>query len=320
MPLLFDYPLEQLKTYKGINPRPVDFDAFWDKGLAEMRALDPKVEIKPAEFQTPYAECSHLFFTGMGNARVHAKLIRPKKMEGKKPAIVMFHGYSGHSGDWVGKLGYAALGCTVAALDCRGQAGLSEDSGNPKGWTLRGHIVRGLDDSPENLYYRNMFLDTAQLTKIVMEMPGVDPARVGAMGGSQGGALTLACAALEPRIKRAAPVYPFLSDYKRVWDLDLAANAYAEIQDYFRNFDPRHERENEIFTKLGYVDIQFLCPRIKGEVLMGIGFQDRICPPSSQFAAYNKITAKKSYVAYPDFGHENLPDFGEKTFDFMMGL
>ena len=37
MPLLFDYPLEQLKTYKGTNPRPADFDAFWDKGLAEMQ-------------------------------------------------------------------------------------------------------------------------------------------------------------------------------------------------------------------------------------------------------------------------------------------
>jgi len=30
MPLLFDMPLEQLKTYEGLNPRPDDFDAFWD--------------------------------------------------------------------------------------------------------------------------------------------------------------------------------------------------------------------------------------------------------------------------------------------------
>jgi cephalosporin-C deacetylase len=56
--------------------------------------------------------------------------------------------------------------------------------------------------------FRQIFLDTAQLARIVMDMPEVDENRVGAMGGSQGGGLTLACAALEPRIKKAAPVYP----------------------------------------------------------------------------------------------------------------
>ncbi len=28
MPLSFDFPLEQLETYQGINPRPADFDEF----------------------------------------------------------------------------------------------------------------------------------------------------------------------------------------------------------------------------------------------------------------------------------------------------
>ncbi len=40
-----------------------------------------------------------------------------------------------------------------------------------------------------------------------------------------GGALTIACAALEPRIKRAAPVFPFLCDYQRVWEMDQAKDA-----------------------------------------------------------------------------------------------
>ncbi|MBN2502398.1 MAG: acetylxylan esterase, partial [Anaerolineales bacterium] len=209
MPLTFDLPFEELKTYHGINPRPNDFDQFWDGSLAEMRALDPQVELIPAEFQVPNAECFHLYFTGVGGARVHAKLLRPTKVAELHPAVVLFHGYTGDSGDWFDKLGFVAAGFTVAALDCRGQAGLSEDSGNVTGNTLNGHIIRGLNDAlscvPEKLLFRQIFLDTAQLAKIVMEMPEVDATRVGAMGGSQGGALTVACAALEPRIKRAAP-------------------------------------------------------------------------------------------------------------------
>jgi cephalosporin-C deacetylase len=232
----------------------------------------------------------------------------------------MFHGYSGNAGDWQSKLGFVAQGYTVAALDCRGQGGLSEDKGGVTGWTLRGHIVRGLDGPPEKLLYRQIFLDTAQLAKIVMEMPDVDESRVGATGGSQGGGLTLACASLEPRIKRAAPVYPFLSDYRRVWDIDQDKDAYAELREWFRRFDPQHLREDDIFTQLGYIDVQHLAPRIKAQVFMGVGLMDTVCPPSTQFAAYNKITGEKSLAIYPDYGHENLPDHSDLIFQFMSEL
>jgi len=47
---------------------------------------------------------------------------------------------------------------------------------------------------------------------------------------------------------------------------------------------------------------------------------DPICPPSTQFAAFNKITSKKDVVIYPDYGHENLPGESDRTFNFMLGL
>jgi cephalosporin-C deacetylase len=148
-------------------------------------------------------------------------------------------------------------------------------------------------------------------------MPEVDETRVGAMGGSQGGALTLACASLEPRIKLLAPQFPFLCDYKRVWELDLAKDAYQDLRDYFRRFDPQHKHEDEMYMKLGYIDLQNLVKRIRGKVLMGVGLMDTICPPSTQFAAYNKIISKKQIVIYPDFGHEYLPGHGDIIFDFL---
>ena len=45
--------------------------------------------------------------------------------------------------------------------------------------------------------------------------------------------------------------------------MDLAVGAYEELKSYFRMFDPLHEREEEIFTKLGYIDCQYLAPRIR---------------------------------------------------------
>jgi cephalosporin-C deacetylase len=319
MPLL-DMPLAQLKEFQGRNPRPDDFDDYWETALTEMELLDPRTELVPATFQTPFAECFDLYFTGAGGARVHAKYLRPRGAKEKHPAVLMFHGYSGNCGDWADKLSYVARGYAVAALDCRGQGGLSEDVGGVKGNTLRGHIIRGLDDAPEKLYYRNVYLDTAQLARIIMARPEIDPKRVGATGGSQGGALTLACAALTPQLKKAAPVFPFLCDYQRVWEMDLAKGAYEELSQYFRLFDPRHEREAEIFTRLGYIDNQHLAPRIQAEILMFVGLMDAICPPSTQFAAYNKIPSKKDLVIYPDFGHEGLPQSGDIIYQFFADL
>lgn len=321
MPLLFDMPLTQLETYQGTNPRPDDFDAFWDASLNEMHNLDPQIEIIPDKtFQVPFAICSHLWFTGVGGARIHARLVQPRLTTNPHPAVLQFHGYSCNGGEWTDKLAYAAAGITVAALDCRGQGGLSEDVGGVKGPTLRGQIIRGLEDAPEKLLFRNIFLDAAQLAGIVMRMDDVDETRVGACGGSQGGGLTIACAALEPRIRRAFPLFPFLSDYLRVWQMDQAKDAYAELKEFFRWFDPQHQREDEIFTRLGYIDVQHLAPRIQADVIMGVGLADTVCPPSTQFAAFNKINGKKQLEMYPDFGHEGLPGISEKTFLFMMGL
>ncbi len=319
MPII-DMPLEELKEYQGINPCPADFDEFWDRSIEEMKQVDPCLELIPSEFQVPFAECFDMYFTGVGGARVHAKYIRPRNSSGPHPAVLQFHGYTGNSGDWSDKLNYVAMGFSVAALDCRGQGGLSQDPGGVTGTTFKGHIIRGLDDPPEKLLFRQIFLDTAQLARIVMDMPEVDENRVGAMGGSQGGGLTLACAALEPRIKKAAPVFPFLCDYKRVWEMDLDMHAYEELRTYFRQYDPLHEREDEIFTKLGYIDVQHLAKRIKAEVLMATGLMDEICPPSTQFAAYNKIVSSKKIVIYPDYGHEYLPGFNDMTFKFLSEL
>ncbi|WP_379160291.1 acetylxylan esterase [Paenibacillus sp. sgz5001063] len=314
--------LPQLKAYEGSSPKPADFDSFWDRALADLDAQTLDYELVPAEFTSELAECFHLYFTGVGGAKVHCKYVRPKKTEqAKGPGVVMFHGYSCDSGDWMEKVTYAAHGISVLAMDCRGQGGLSEDNLTVQGTTIRGHIIRGIDDpNPDKLYYRNVFLDTAQSARILMNMPEVDPERVGAFGLSQGGGLTVACAALEPRIKLAVPVYPFLSDYKRAWELDITTSAYEEINYYFRFFDPHHEREEEVFNRLGYIDIQNLADRIRAKVLWVTGLVDTICPPSTQFAAYNKITAAKDLLVYHEYGHEYLPYLSDRTLQTFMTL
>lgn len=95
-----DLPLEKLFAYEGISPKPADFDEYWDRAIAEMRSVDPKIELVPAQFQVPFAECFHLYFTGVRGARIHAKYIRPK--EGKN-LIRLFFSFTAYR--WTREIG-----------------------------------------------------------------------------------------------------------------------------------------------------------------------------------------------------------------------
>ena len=302
-----DLKPEELKSYMGSSPCPTDIDEFWDGEIAKMKMLDSQLELKKV-FDYPNAECFELYFTGMNNARIYAKYARPKNIEKPAKAVLRFHGYGAESPNWMELLAWTGQGFCAAALDVRGQGGKSEDVGGVRGNTLHGQIIRGLiENDPHKLLFKDIFLDTAQLAGIIMEMDEVDENNVFAYGDSQGGALTLACAAFETGIKKAAIWYPFLSDYKRVWELDRVDRAYVELKEFFRKFDPRHENEDKIFELLGYIDVQNIVKRIKCDVLMFSGLMDEVCPPSTHFAAFNKITSNIKVLIYPDFGHEKFP-------------
>lgn len=316
-----DLSINDFKKYKGSSPLPTDFDSYWNKALAELDAATLDYTLESAEFSAPGIRCEYLYFTGVGGARVGCQFLCPEITSAKIPGIVMFHGYSLNSGNWFSKLPYAYAGFAVLALDVRGQMGRSEDNLVVTGNTFRGHIIRGLSGyDPEKLFFRNVFLDTVQTARILMSMDFVDETRIGATGGSQGGALTIACAALEPRIKMNAAIYPFLSDYKKVWEMDLYKNAYEELSYYVRNMDPRHKNIDKMFEMLGYIDVSNLAPRIKGETYMFITLQDEVCPPSTQFAIYNRIKASKSCEIYPNHGHEFLSDSEELIFNYFKKL
>ena len=320
MPQL-DLPIHELRQYLGSSPLPDDFDDYWGRALEELNRSGIDYTFEPAEFSAPGVRCEYLYFTGVGNARVCCKFLCPAKIEGRIPGIAMFHGYSGSSGSWMPMLPYAYGGSAVLAMDVRGQMGRSEDTLCATGNTLRGHIIRGLaGNDPEKLFFRNVFLDAAMTARILMGFDFVDGARIGATGGSQGGALTVACAALEPGVKMIAALYPFLSDYKRTWELDLYKHAYEELSYYVREMDPRHQNIDRMFELLGYIDVSHLASRIRGETYMFLTLQDEVCPPSTQFAVYNRIRAAKSCEIYPNHGHETLPRSDDLIYEYFKRL
>jgi cephalosporin-C deacetylase len=318
-----DLNLKEFYEYEGSSPKASDFDRFWDKAKEELAGVDPRVELRPADFTCRGVECFDLYFQGVRGARIHAKYARPVTA-GKKPCLLIFHGYTGNSGDWMdGKLSYVLEGMCVAALDCRGQGGFSEDTGGCQGSTFHGHVARGLAGNPQDLPFRQMYLDGVELAQIVSSFPEVDGQRLGTLGGSQGGALSVAVSALHGGIKRTAVGYPFLSDFyycKKEGFLNSPATGYSEIGEYFRRYDPFHHHEDEIFEKLSYIDVSNLAAYIRNPAHVTITMRDTVCPPKTQFAVYNNLGGEKELVLYYDYDHEALPQWADLCFAFLRGL
>lgn len=306
---------DELKNYNGSAKKPNNFDEFWDNKLNEIQNHNFEYEIVKKELSSKVADFYDLWFMAIDGAKIHAQLITPKNLTQKYCGIIQFHGYHCDSGDWVDKIGAVAEGSVVLALDCRGQGGPSEDNTSTFGMTMKGLIVRGIEEGYENLYYVRQYLDLASATKILMALDYVDEAEITARGASQGGGLAVACAALVPNIKKVVATYPFLSDFRKAYEIGAQSSAFEEIPYWFQFRDPLHLREEWFFNQLEYIDIQNLAPRIKAKVQWIYGGIDTVVPPITQMATYNKIKSEKSLYVLPEYGHEYLPGIS----DYLLG-
>lgn len=310
--------IEALGGYLGATPMPEDFEAFWKKRMAEADAVPLRYSITQAKGvpSTPRCEFLDLWFTGMAGEEVYAKFLRPRS-ETPVPLVLQFHGYPGASRSWAEQSSFAGMGMALLAMDCPGQGGMGFDTGGFHGTTVAGHLVAGLDGSPEKMYYVRLHQNIRILCRIARQLKGIDLGRVFVNGASQGGGLGLACCALNAElVNRAAILYPFLSDFKLVWDLGADEIAYEGLRYYSRWFDPDENQQDRWFRQLGYIDSKNFATMIRCPVLFGTGLADVVCPPKTQCAVYNNLHCPKKRYLFPGFGHEEIQEFDDMLLDF----
>ena len=162
---------------------------------------------------------------------------------------------------------------------------------------------------PHTYYYRRLFTDAVRAIDAVRTHPAVDASRVAVTGGSQGGAMSIAAAALVPDLAAAAPDVPFLSDFPRAITLK-DTDPYGEIARYLKAHRDHVER---VMRTLSYVDMAILGRRATAPALFSVGLMDEITPPSTVFAAYNAYGGPKEIVEYPFNAHEGGETFHDRV-------
>ena len=61
----FEMPLEAMRSYQGRNPKPADFDAYWERAIHELDSVPAAPELVPHANPARFAECFDLWFTGV---------------------------------------------------------------------------------------------------------------------------------------------------------------------------------------------------------------------------------------------------------------
>lgn len=305
----FDMPLEELREYRAELDEPADLDDFWRSSLADARAFDVDVRLERVDVGLELIEVFDVTFAGFGGHPVKGWFSRPRNVDGPLPAVVQLNGYGGGRGLPHQHTLWPTAGYAHLFMDTRGQgAGWGEGGDTPDpvgtGPSTPGFMTRGIED-PEQYYYRRLFIDSARAVDAVRAIDGVDPARIAVAGGSQGGGMTIAAAALLDDLGAAMPDVPFLSHFRRALDI-TDAFPYGEIVKYLA---VRRGATEQVMRTLSYFDGMHLARRASAPGLFSVALMDMVCPPSTVFAAFNRwgeLTGDvaKDITVYPFNGHE----------------
>jgi cephalosporin-C deacetylase len=303
--MLFDMPLEQLKTYLPPREEPSDFDAFWERTLARASEISLDAVFEPVDFGLRTVETFDVTFNGYGGQPIKGWLLLPRQRSGPLPCVVEYIGYGGGRGfptDW---LVWSSAGFAHLVMDTRGQGsawmqGETPDP-EPDGSSPHhpGFMTRGVLD-PQTYYYRRVFADGVRAVEAARTHPAVDAERIAVTGGSQGGGITIAVGGLEPDVAVVMPDVPFLCHYRRATEISDAA-PYSEIAKYLQT---HRDKVDVVFQTLAYFDGVNFAARSNAQALFSAGLMDLICPPSTVFAAYNHFAGPKQIRIYQYNNHE----------------
>jgi cephalosporin-C deacetylase-like acetyl esterase len=311
------------KNYKGIatagfspemiqptQTEPDDFELFWESTKSELATIPMEAErtLMP-EYCTDAVNVYHVrirtLATGLMahlyKAHVYGMLCEPKA-PGKYPAVLLVPGAGVHCHVPVRNTAHASRGMLTLSIGIHGipvnmpgEVYKDMDAG-----CLRDYRNLNLDNR-DSYYYRRVYMGCLRANDYLASLPNFDGKNLIVMGGSQGGMLTLVTAALDPRVTALAARFPAYCD--------VTGYLHGRAGGWPHMFAPgsTHLGNPDKLATTAYYDVVNFAKRITVPGHYAWGFNDELCPPTSFYAAYNRISAPKTLTLDPPAGHKSTP-------------
>jgi cephalosporin-C deacetylase-like acetyl esterase len=282
----------------SLGQAPPDFDLFWQQTRQELTAIAPKYRILAQDsLSTPTYKMYLIEIPSLGEVTVRAWYRIPRN-NWNAPVVLQLGGMGSalyppktlHDDPFRGiPDNYAVLALNIRAH------GNSRDAITLEGGQIFTHQLH----DKTQYFYRGAIADGLQALAFLRSKPELDQRNIIVEGMSQGGGLALILAALVPEVAFCMPDVPFMCDF------DTYLSYPSWIQKAVANYADKQQVSLTLLAdNLRYFDAKYFAYRIRAQVLMSVGMQDRTCPPATAFAAYNKIIAPKAYKIYPNGQHD----------------
>jgi len=299
-------------SLKPTVSNPADFDAFWQNAKADLAKIpmDAKMTLMPERC----TEKTNVYHVNLQNYKVGTRLYGilcvPKK-EGKYPAILQVPGAGVRP--YGGDISNADKGYITFQIGIHGVPVTMEPSvyTDLAAGTLSGYWNYNMDDK-DRFFYKRVYMGCVRANDFITSLPQFDGVNLAVIGGSQGGALSIVTAALDPRVKNLVALYPALSDV--TGDLSGRAGGWPHY------FEKPNRVWNETTAKLAtlpYYDVVNFARRLQIPGFYTWGYNDETCPPTSMYASYNVISAPKELYLALETGHWTFPEQNEKAYGWL---
>lgn len=288
---------------------PADFDDFWKKAIEEARwtSLEPTVEYLPERSSDDVSTYHVSFQNDRWGRRVYAILNVPTK-KGIYPAILKVPGagvrpYGGDQG--LAKKGFVVLEIGIHGIPVTKP---QEYYDNLFSAALADYWTHGCNNRDRS-YYKHVITGCIRAIDFLETRAEWDKKNLGVCGSSQGGFLTLATTALDPRVSCYAPVHAAMCDHEAA--LKKVACGWPHLFYNISNPDPA-----EVLCMRYYDGVNF-ARRIKVPGWFSFGFNDDVVAPTSMYATYNVVTAPKTLSPYRQTAHFWYQEQYDEWFDWL---
>ena len=281
-----------------------DFMEFWDKAKADLAAVAPnykmtKIEDKSTSKRNVYLVEMQSVDDGDGNPVTIRGYYAEPVADGTYPVIITQNGYD--SDATIPVLNFCPNGDSNADwielnLSVRGQVinNRGENTNKYGDWFAYNF------GNKDTYYYRGAYMDVIRGIDFIASREKVQQDNIFMMGGSQGGALTIAGAALDNRVKAIAPSIQFMGDFPDYFKVGAWPASVAKKQQATLNMS-----DEDMYQFLSYFDTKNLAPYITCPVSTAMGLQDPVCPPHTNFAPYNNLKVEdRQYVVNGECKHQ----------------